>query len=233
MNRAVITGLLATLLLVACDTTPRIQTGEDAEVIQGNLVRVDNTSARMVYIDPDIQFHKYTAIQLSPLGVDNVEIIQPTTSYPLASNRNWELTDDDKKMLQRDFQQAMTKQLSENGGYPLVATAGDNVLRISAMLTRIAPTAPKDDFKSRPPGRNKVFTEGSGKLGIAVVFSDSETGEVVALVKDIRSGSSVWGVNNNVVNGAEVRRIFTSWAMQIRAQLDREHSTPISTSQEE
>jgi hypothetical protein len=37
-------------------------------------------------------------------------------------------------------------------------------------------------------------------------------------------GSSLWGVNNSVSNAAEVRRAFSSWAMQIRAQLDRVHS---------
>ena len=100
---------------------------------------------------------------------------------------------------------------------------GDNVLRITAKLTRIAPSAPKDDYRSRPVGRSKVVTEGAGDLSVAVTFSDSETGEVLALAKDTRSGSSQWGINNSVTNSAEVRRVFNSWALQIAAQLERIH----------
>ncbi|MEZ5503537.1 MAG: hypothetical protein R3E50_13100 [Halioglobus sp.] len=43
----------------------------------------------------------------------------------------------------------------------------------------------------------------------------------MALAKDSRSGSSQWGVNNSLTNAAEVRRVFNSWASQIRAQLER------------
>tara|TARA_B110000503_G_scaffold83460_2_gene127371 strand:+ start:8597 stop:9289 length:693 start_codon:yes stop_codon:yes gene_type:complete len=217
-----LTGIaLASLLLVACQSPPQIQTGPDAEVIQGNLVRVDNTSAKLVYVDPDAPFSKYTAILLAPLGVDNVEIIQPSTSWRLSGYRNWELTDTDKQRLQQDFQQAMLKQLAQKDGFPVIDGIGDNVLRISAKLTRIAPTAPKDDNRSRPPGRSQVISEGAGKLSVEVTFSDSETGEVLALAKDTRSGSSQWGINNSLTNAVEVRRVFNSWALQIAKQLER------------
>ena len=84
-------GVLAPLLLIACQNTPHIQTGDDAEVIQGNLVRVDHTNVKLVYVDPQAPFGKYTAIQLAPLGVDNVEIIQPVIGSRMAGYRNWAL----------------------------------------------------------------------------------------------------------------------------------------------
>jgi hypothetical protein len=228
MNYSMVGSALAFLLLVACQNTPQIQTGENAEVIQGNLVRVDHSRAKLAYMDPSADFNKYTAILLAPLGVDNVEIIQPTTSYRTTRTPNWELTDADKLRLQKDFQEAMSKQLALQKTYPLVTAAGDDVLLISAKLTRIAPTAPKDDNRSRPAGRNKFVTEGAGKISVEVTFSDSETGEVLSLAKDTRSGSSLWGLNNSITNAAQVRRVFTSWAMQIRAQLDRVHSQKIA-----
>ena len=223
MNRFTIGVVSASLLLVACHTSPA-QTGKKiAEDIPGNLVRVDSSSAKLAYVDPSADFSKYTAILLTPLGVDNVEIIQPSTTVTTAGQRKWELTEADKQKLQQDFRVAMSQQLSGPGGYPLVEAAGDNVLQISAMLTRIAPNAPKDDFRSRPTGRNKIFSEGGGDLSVAVTFSDAETGEVLALAKDKRTGSNLWGLNTSVTNAAEVRRTFTAWAMQIRAQLDRVH----------
>lgn len=223
MKYSMVGSSLAFLMLIACENTPQIQTGENAEAIQGNLVRVDHASAKLAYIDPSADFNKYTAILLAPLGVDNVEIIQPSYSRRAAGNQNWELTDADKIRLQGDFQNALSKQLSLHGTYPLVTAAGDSVLLIAAKLTRIAPNAPKDDNRSRPAGRSTIVTEGAGKISVEVTFSDSETGEVLALAKDTRSGSSLWGLNNSITNAAQVRRVFNSWAIQIRAQLDRVH----------
>ena len=227
MNYLIIGCSLVFFLLPACQNSPQVQTGEDAEVIQGNLVRVDHARTKLAYIDPSADFKKYSAILLAPLGVENVEIIQPSYSRRAAGNRNWELTDADKIRLQNDFQNALSKQLSLRGTYPLVTASGDNVLLIAAKLTRIAPTAPKDDNRSRPAGRSAIVTEGAGKISVEVTFSDSETGEVLALAKDTRSGSSLWGLNNSITNQAQVRRVFNSWAIQIRGQLDKVHDQSI------
>lgn len=223
MYRAVIGVLLMFLLLVACQNIADGQTSKDATGTPQNLVQIDHTAAKLAYVDPNADFSKYTAILLTPLGLDNVEIIQPQSSIGTIGHRNWQLTDSDKQRLQQDYREAMIKQLSVKGGYTMVDSAADHVLRITARLTRIAPTAPKDDSRSRPTGRSRMYTEGAGKMSVEVTFNDAETGELLALAKDTRSGSSIWGINNSVTNAAEVRRMFNAWAMQIRAQLDRVH----------
>jgi hypothetical protein len=213
----------ATWLLGACSSEPEIQTGDDAEVIMGNLNRVDNSRADLAYVDPDADFSKYHKVMVLPLGVDNVEIIQPSSSGSVTHRRNWELTDADKQKLQEIFHEAMVKELADKGGYPVVTEAGDDVLQIAAKLTAIAPSAAKDDFKSRPTGRSRVYTEGGGGLSVAVAFGDSETGEVLGIMKDSKSSTSMWGSNNSVSNMADVRRMFSSWASQIRKGLDNVH----------
>ena len=91
------------------------------------------------------------------------------------------------------------------------------------MLTAIAPSAAKDDNRSRPTGRSRVYTAGAGSLAVMVVFGDSETGEILGLVKDSKSGTSLWGSNNSVSNMADVNRMFSSWATRIRNRLDTVH----------
>lgn len=211
------TALLA--LLAGCSSTPEVQTGEDAEVIGDNLHRVDNSKADVAYIDPDADFSKYTKVMIRPLGVDKIEVIQPNKTGTSMSRGDWELTEADKLMLQESFHSAMEKHLQEKGDFPLVSEPGDDVLEIGAMITALAPSAAKDDGKSRPAGRSYVITEGSGAMAVAVAFGDSETGEVLALVKDSRTTNNNWGLNNSVTNKADVQRMFNSWAMQINSSL--------------
>ncbi|EEB78872.1 hypothetical protein GPB2148_2080 [marine gamma proteobacterium HTCC2148] len=206
-------------LVAACSSTPEVQTGDGAEVIGDNLHRVDNSKADVAYIDPDANFSKYTKVMIRPLGVNKIEVIQPSKTGTSMSRRDWELTDADKQMLQDTFHSAMLKNLQDKGDFPLVDEPGDDVLEIGAMITAIAPSAAKDDGRSRAMGRSYVITDGSGAIAVAVAFGDSETGEVLALIKDSRSSSSHWGLNNSVTNKADVQRMFNSWAMQINSSL--------------
>jgi hypothetical protein len=68
-----------------------------------------------------------------------------------------------------------------------------------------------------------VYSEGAGTTQIKVVFTDSGSGEVLALVEDRKKSTELWGVNNRVTNLADVRRHFNSWAREIRNWLDRIH----------
>ena len=224
--RLLIAGLVLALSGCVSISEPTIQTGVNAEVIQGNLHRVDNSSAAIAYVDPDVDWTRYTRVMLDPLGVDNVEVIPPSSRGSASTrtrNIDWDLSDENKQSLQDAFANAMQIQLEEKGDYPLVSNPGDDVLRISAVLTALAPTAPPDDIKSRGTGRGRVYTEGAGTFFISVSFSDSETGEVLALIKDEKRGSTTWGVNNRVTNMGDVKFVFNSWARAIRARLDIIH----------
>ncbi len=224
MYKIFFSSLVMITFLAACSGTPEVQTGDDAEVIMDSLHKVDNSRADMAYVDPNADFSKYSSILLMPLGVDNVEIIQPNTSSSMNRNsRNWELTDDDKKKLQQAFHDSMVKQLDTKGGYAVVTEPGDDVLQVQASLLAIAPSAAKDDNRSRPTGRSRVYTEGAGSLAVMVAFGDSESGEVLGLMKDSRSSSNNWGANNSVTNMSDVRNMFNSWAIGIRKGLDNVH----------
>ncbi|MEM1113791.1 MAG: DUF3313 family protein [Pseudomonadota bacterium] len=221
MRNAFAIACIATLV-AACTGTPEIQTGPDAETIEGtNLTRVDNTRAEMAYRDPQADFTGFKRVLIQPLGVDNIEVIQPSNSYSTVGRGNWELTEQDKTNLQNAFMDAMVKQLEDKGSFPIADEPGDDVLEIDAKLLAIAPNAPKDDFSSRPTGRSRVYTEGAGSMAVMVAFGDSETGEVLALIKDSRTATGFWGQNNSVSNLADVRRMFTSWATQINTGLER------------
>jgi hypothetical protein len=222
LRAAALGASLACLLLAGCAGEPTIQTGENAETVMGTLNKVDNARADLDYVDPTIDYGRYSKLLILPLDVDNIEIVQPPKSTSMVNrfNKEWELTDDDKQKLQDAFRDATEEQLPAGGAFQLTDARGDDVLVIEAMITSIAPSGPKDDVASRGTGRARVYTSGAGGMSIAVMFADGDSGEVVALVKDTRSSANstswgTWGQNNSVSNMAEVRRDFNAWARSI------------------
>lgn len=214
------------LMLMACASEPKVASVSKDDVIMDRLHRVTNADAALVYVDPDVDFSRYTKVMVDPLGVDNVEIIQPDTSGSASMRTrgsDWELSDEDKSKLRAAFDEVMRTQLQDKGDYPVVTDAAADVLRITTVLTALAPNAPPDDGKSRNLGRGRVYTKGTGSVYISVAFADSETGEILAVVKDTKSSRDHFGVNNSVTNFSEVKFMFSGWARAIRARLDIVH----------
>ena len=216
-------GIIAAPLVIAlagCAGEPTIQTGDDAQTIMGTLNRVDNSRVAMAYVDPVTDFSRYETALVMTLDLDNVEIIQPTgssTSMVNRFNREWALDDNGRSQLQSAFAEIMARELTRDGAFTMAESGGDDVIAIEAMITAIAPTAPQDSPASRSAGRTRVYTENAGSMSIAIAFADGDSGEVLAIIKDARSApSGTWGVNNSVTNMSEVRRLFSSWASQVR-----------------
>ncbi|MEM1142678.1 MAG: DUF3313 family protein [Pseudomonadota bacterium] len=214
---------LGLVLLGACAPSPTIQTGADAETtLDGALNKVDNTAVDLAYVDPDADYGRYTKVWVTPLDLDNVEIEQPSSNSSILNryNEEWELTDDDKVKLQEAFANSMQRELTRNGDFAAVSSGGDDVIVVEAMITKIAPSAPKDDTASRGMGRSRVFTQGAGGMAIAIVLADGDSGEVLAIIKDARSSeNSNWGLNDSVTNMADVKRNFNTWALRIHKGL--------------
>lgn len=220
MEKIVRSALTITLTatLIGCSNAPTVQTGSEAEVVMGKLNRVDNVSAEMAYVDPSVDYRQYQAVRLLPLDLDHVEIVQPDRSYSLQSRtrREWTLTDSDRAKLETTFKEVIEAAINDTDGLTVTETSGEGVLVIEAMVTRIAPSAPKDDGASRAVGRSVVYSQGAGSLSVSFMIADDRSGEVVALMKDTRGGQqSFWGANNRVTNLAEVRRMFKHWGGQI------------------
>jgi hypothetical protein len=222
MHKKLLIVLLSLPLLFAGIAHVQSEDDSGPEVILGTLHKVDNARVGLAYVDPNADFSQYTRIILDPLEVDKVTIVQPSRGS--ANRRNeWVLTDKDKAALQKSYAEVFVRELEETGDYQIVTEPGADVLRVTASLLGIAPSAAKDDNKSRGVGRTRVYSANSGSMAIAFGFSDSQSGEILGIVKDTRSGSPTWGVNNSVTNMSDVRFMFGRWARMIRARLDIVH----------
>ena len=212
------------LVLSACAGEPTVQRGEDAEVIQGGLNRVDHARVDFAYVDPEVDFRRYRQVRLLPLGLDHTEIVQPETAFGTGRSirEEWQLSERDRQDIQGAYSEAMQGAMAKVQHFTVADAPGPEVLAVEAALTRIAPSAAKDDIDARPVGRSRVYTQGAGSTSIALALVDSESGEVLALMKDTRDGQAgAWGLNNRVSNLAEVRRVFGLWARLLAGGLDR------------
>ena len=208
-------------LAASCAQEPTIDTGPDAEVILDRLHRVQNARVRQAFVDPNVDFGQFTSVLIDPLNVSDVDIQQPDRG---ASGRGkWELTETDQERLQQAFAESMRREFEERGQYSVVTEPGDEVLRISAALTGLAPSASQDSSRNRTSGRTRVYTEGAGSVAVSVVLMDSQSGEPLAVMKDVRRAGTTWGRNNSVSNMSDVRLVFNSWARTLRARLDLFH----------
>lgn len=220
---ATLTALAMPLMLAACSSAPRQPELSDSDVIMNRLHLVTNARVGMAYLDPEADLSEFNRVLLDPLDVSKVEIVQPNPSLSTARRTTWQLNENDRAALQKAFKEVFERELAETGDYQIVSEPGPNVMRVSAAITRIAPTAARDDARSRNIGRSRVYTEGAGSMTIAFGLSDSQTNEVFAIVKDSRNGSPTWNVNNSVTNMSDVRFMFNRWARMLRARLDIAH----------
>jgi Protein of unknown function (DUF3313) len=214
--------LLIFVLLTSCGEQPVIERGDDSVIVGENLHKVSHAKADIVFIDPDTNFSNYKSILLAPLSMKNTEIIQPS-GYSRSRDK-WVLTQKDKEKLAEEYRKSLIRYLQKdnNGrpGYRLVDKPGPGVLYLASTIITIAPTAPKDDFKSRPAGRSKIFTEGAGAITIGLEIKDAETGKDLVRAVDQRDSWSSFRLNNRVSNLSDVRLMFNGWANMVRHGLD-------------
>ena len=206
------------ILLAACTAKePTLQSGPDAQVTSEGLVRVENSRVDDAFMNPDVDFNRFTGIMIDPLDVSNVKIIQPDTSSYSTRSKKWELTDEDRKYLQDTYVLKMDDYVIQRGGYKPIDEPAENVIRLSVALIQIAPSAPKpkDTY-----GRSTTFTSNAGAISVAGVLFDSGTGQVIARFADTRESTDRWQRNLESSNKAEIRRIFDFWAQLFQYRLD-------------
>ena len=205
------------LLLFACaspetkpQTQPVIQTGPNAEVIDGNLHRVDNSAVAKSYVDPAFNIDDYEKILIEPLDVSNIAVIAPDYSR---SETSWQLNDDDGSYLVQRYRTSMIKNFFALGGYVAATGPGDKVLRIRVALSQVGPEMPYGaDAGSITTGQRSDPYSGGGEVRITGIVDDSGTGKTVARFFDIRQSSSNWALSDTLKNQDDAKNLFESWA---------------------
>jgi hypothetical protein len=221
------TGLAAVafsfaLLLVA---PPGVfaQEQELAGETHDGLTLVPGRKIAAAYVDSEADFSVYDKVMILDCYVAFKKDWEKTASNP--GSRTHISSNDAEKIkaaVAELFREVFTEKLSEDDGYEIVDTAGDDVLLVRPAIIDLDITAP-DTMQA---GRSRTYTASSGAATIFVELYDSVTGDVLARAADRKAAQNAGGFmtyTNRVTNRADARRALGEWAGLLRDRLDEFH----------
>jgi hypothetical protein len=198
---------------------PAWSADRDASETWEGLKRVKRPGLDTVYVREGVSLAKYKRVMLDPVDVSFDKNWNPKRSLgsPFDSADPAAIRQNLAKLARDVFR----RELEKKGGYPLVDTPGDDVLRVRAQIVDLYINAP--DTNSASPTR--VYVVNAGEMTLVAELYDSQTNALMARVVDrergLDRGLNELQIANRVTNTAEADRILTSWADRLRTALDK------------
>ena len=199
---------LSILFLNAC-AEPAMKDELSKEFASQELYPVRNSGFAEAFARRDADLASYRSVDISPLGVDNIEI--PTTAVAGTLRRDWEMTAERQTALQAAWADAMNRTFS---GYQR-GTGGPGVLRMDSRLTRIAPgrpTATTIGGEIQPVGSSRDVIEISAEFRLY----DASDDRLLAVIRDSRTLTSVQMSRTAPVT---VTLLFGSWSALLHTRI--------------
>ena len=218
MKRTIIFHLITVFLLLAIAAPAMAKEQELPEVTEDGLHRVPDSKMAIVYAEPEADLSGYQKVQLLEAYVafkKNWARDQRSSSIDPLSVTSGDV-ERIKNRLAEEFRAVFTAVLEE-GGYPVVDAAGDDVLLVRPAIINLDVTAP-DTMRA---GRSRSYTQSAGEMTLYVEIYDSVTGDLIAKAMDLKAdrNSSYYTWANSATNKAAADRILKGWADILLAAL--------------
>jgi len=207
INRSV----LCALVLMLATASAFAKDDELPDITEDGLHRVQDSRMAIVYADPEADLSGYDKVQLLDTYV--------------AFKKNWErdqrsrsasslqITSKDVEQIKNrtaaEFRTVFTKVL-QDGGYPVVEQAADDVLLLRPAIINLDVNAP-DTMNA---GRSRTYAESAGEMTLYIELYDSVTGDLIAKALDRKADTSTgfYTWTNSATNRAAADRILKGWA---------------------
>jgi hypothetical protein len=181
------------------------------EVTEEGLHLVPDSKLAVVYAEPGADLVPYRRVKL----LDAYVAFKKTWARDQRSTgTRIQISSGDmnriKNRMSEEFRVVFTEVLEE-GGYPVVEEAGDDVLLIRPAIVDLNPTAP-DTSRSQ---RTRNYVSSAGDMTLYVELYDSQTGDMLAKALDKRADgrySNYYTWANSASNKAAADRILKGWA---------------------
>ena len=215
---------IALATLTACNSTPTLQSGPNAEVTFDGLVRVDNTRLDAAWIRPGIDLSSYDSLLLVGAGIDYRSVRDVANlSSAIRNADEFPLDERQRTVIEESVREAFEEQMARVDGFRLVREEGPNTLAITGALTDVVSFVPPE-----PIGRADYYLTQLGEATLIIELSDSMSGQVLARGVDRRAIEPNTIIESNrVTNRAELEIELGRWGIVIRNALESLATTPI------
>ena len=207
-------------IIAACTSgPPSFQQGPDAEVTFDGLVRVDNTSFKRVWADPEADLSGYTKIlpQRAEIEFRDVKGTASSSSYN-SSKSEFPIADNDREKLVDTIGEVLGEEISQNQRFAIATEPGPDTLIMAVSLLDIVSRVPPERS-----GRGNVFISRVGEITLVLELKDSQSNETLLRAAE-RSAVEPAGrggmVSSSVTSCSELRRLARRWGTKIRNGLD-------------
>ena len=189
-----------------------------------NLVPVEDAQVAVAYIDPNADFSVFERAMILDTFVSfrsgwERDQRRGTRGTRISTND----IDRIKTGVSELFNSVFIEALEADDGFEIVSEADYDVLLIRAAIIDLDITAP--DTSSA--GRSRTYTADSGAATLYIELYDSVSGQIIGRAFDrqaARNPGSFMRWTNRASNTADARRVFRSWADQLRVFLDSHYS---------
>lgn len=220
--------LMSVVVLIAVSTALAAGKQELPEFTEDGLQLVRDSKLAIVYAEPGADLSGYQRVQLLEAYVafkKNWAREQRTSSTPLS------VTSKDMDRIRSDLASGFRDVFSsalEDGGFPVVDEAGEDVLLVRPAIINLDVKAPD----TRSAGMTKIYTDSAGEMTLYVELYDSVTGDLIAKALDRKAdprnaGFYTW--TNSATNKAAADRILKGWAAILVSALEEARATAAAT----
>ena len=198
LRRGLITGLVAMLI---------------------STVALADAPTEPTWVKEGVDWAQYNKFLVMPLNIDNVKVVRP----PWAEDdpKEWTIELDNLAAIQAIFRDSMKDTLRADDGYPVVYTAGKDVLEVEVEILAVMPwIRPGSDTTK---DGMEVETLGSGEITASVELRDSRTRELLLLLEGDKAVGDEYQQYTSANNAANLEKMFTRFAKRLRTAMDKVH----------
>jgi len=226
---------LLAIAIAGCSSTPKFQSGPDAEMTHDGLTRIDRTIMDAVWARQDLDLSGITKVRFHGLGVEYRNNSGPysgragTGSGRVRSGQtDFQLDEATRAAFEEEIRGAFLEEIQASTVFEVVDEAGPDVLDVHVGLLDVVSRVPPDTV-----GRSRVFLDSVGEATLVLEVRDSVSHTALARAVDRRAAESMGTMVESSAprNRAEVRRLGRRWGGIVRDGLEKMITDGLSTAE--
>ena len=210
--------LLAVVILSACQSTPTVQTGPEAEVTFDGLHKVDASKMRNAWVKPDLNLAGYNKIKLVDAGIE-YRAVRPVSRATSSGRSEFPLTEQQKARLEEIVVEVYLEELAKSKNFTLTDEDGPDVLTLTGALLDVVSRVPPERT-----GRSDYYISSVGSATLVIELRDSQSSEILARAIDGQAFQSAYTQKSSRAHTTqEVKRGLRKWGKRLTEVLDQLH----------